>query len=460
MIIEQIYTKCLAQGSYFIASEGQAIVIDPLRETAPYLELCEKHNAEIKYVFETHLHADFVSGHVSLANQLDVPIVFGPDAALNFDAHIARDGDRFEFGALELEVLHTPGHTPESSCFLLYDDQQNQHALFSGDTLFIGDVGRPDLAQENTGLTTEDLAGMLYDSLREKILPLSDHLVVYPAHGAGSACGKNMSKETHDTLGNQKLMNYALQADLSKQAFVATLVEGLEAPPKYFVQNVALNKQGYTSTEALLNKQLKAINPNELNDQLLSECTILDVRHQKEFVKSHLKGSIFIGLDGTFAPWAATILKDVNTPLFLVCDQPRRQEALMRLARVGFDNVVAYLDGSIDQCADQFLSHIDSISAQEFVSKRILSSDNQIIDVRKNSEFKLSHVDEAKHYPLMNLEDSLKNIQLNHTTLVYCAGGYRSVIACSIMTKYSTIQPVNVEGGYSAISKLIHAHQN
>ncbi|MBT5089689.1 MAG: MBL fold metallo-hydrolase, partial [Flavobacteriales bacterium] len=404
MRVEQIYTSCLAQGAYYIESNGQAAVIDPLREVGAYIEMAEERGAKIKYVFETHFHADFVSGHLSLAKQTGAKIVFGPTAKTNFEAIIAEDNQVFEIGYLSIKVLHTPGHTMESSCYLLSDETGKDKAIFSGDTLFLGDVGRPDLAQKSD-ITKQDLAGILFDSLRTKIIPLTDDVIVYPGHGAGSACGKNMSKETVGTIGHEKATNYALRADMTKQEFIKEVINGILPPPAYFSENVKLNIQGTSSVDVVIEKAIKPISVADFKELSTKKNSIvLDVRNQKEFVKGFIPDSIFIGIDGGFAPWVGAIIKAVDTSILLVCDKDRLQETATRLSRVGFDNILGHLQGGINAWDVNDLHSLQSISAKKFAS--IYKEDNaiHIVDVRKASEYNSQHISGAELAPLSNLD--------------------------------------------------------
>ena len=454
MKIEQIYTGCLAQGAYYIESEGEAAIIDPLRETAPYLKKAAADQAQIKYVFETHFHADFVSGHLTLSKQTGAPIIFGPNAQPDFDVLVATDGQEFELGKVKIKVLHTPGHTLESTTYLLIDENGNNYAIFSGDTLFLGDVGRPDLAQKGS-ITQEDLAGMLYDSLREKIMPLEDSVVVYPAHGAGSACGKNMMKETVDTLGNQKLMNYALRADMTKAEFVAEVTEGLLPPPAYFPLNVKMNKSGYEDIDAVLTRGSQALDP-ETFEAIANQhgALILDVRHQDDFVQGHIPQSIFIGIDGGFAPWVGALIQDVNQPLLLVCPDGREEETITRLARVGFDQSLGYLKGGFAawKTAGKDFDTMSSVDVSRF-EHDMNQSPSLVFDVRKESEFLSERLKNAHNSPLDFINDHLSNFPTEDVFYIHCAGGYRSVIAGSIMKKRGIHNFVNVEGGFAAIKK-------
>ncbi len=454
MNVEQIYTGCLAQGAYYIESNGEVAIIDPLREVKPYLDRAKKDNARIKYIFETHFHADFVSGHVTLAKQTDAPIVFGPNANPTFDAIIASDGQEFKLGNVTIIALHTPGHTMESTSYLLRDENGKDYALFSGDTLFLGDVGRPDLAQKMGVITEKDLAGFLYNSLREKIMPLADDVIVYPAHGAGSACGKNMMKETVDTLGNQKKMNYALRADMTKEEFIAEVLDGLLPPPQYFPLNVKMNKEGYDDIDEVLKRGTKELSP-EVFEVVANEtgAIILDVRHENEYAKGHIPRSVFIGLDGNFAPWVGALIADVKQPILLVTDPGREEETVTRLSRVGFDNTLGYLKGGFNawKNASKEYDVVSSVSAAVF--KNELKKEKQpVFDVRKESEFFSEHVIDAKNTPLDFLNDHLAEFP-DKTFFVYCAGGYRSMIAASILKSRGIHNLIDVKGGFKAIQE-------
>jgi glyoxylase-like metal-dependent hydrolase (beta-lactamase superfamily II)/rhodanese-related sulfurtransferase len=454
MKIEQIYTGCLAQGAYYIQSEGEAAIIDPLREVEPYIKKAEENGAKIKYIFETHFHADFVSGHISLAEKTGADIIYGPTAETSFDAIIAEDGQEFKVGKLTIKVLHTPGHTMESSTYLLKDENGDDYAIFTGDTLFLGDVGRPDLAQKAANMTQEDLAGLLYDSLRNKIMPLSDDLIVYPAHGAGSACGKNMSSETVGTLGNQKATNYALR-EMSKEQFIKEVTDGLMPPPAYFPLNVKMNKEGYENIDDVLERGDTAMDPNTFETAANETgAIVLDVRHQDEFVKGHVPRSIFIGLDGTFAPWVGALIKDTEQPILLVTPEGKEKEAVTRLSRVGFDKTLGYLKGGVDawKAAGKELDSIESISSEEF-AKRTASTKLPVFDVRKCSEYDTNHVADAENTPLDYLNDHLAEFPSDDTFYVHCAGGYRSVIAASILKSRGIHNLVNIEGGFDELKK-------
>jgi hydroxyacylglutathione hydrolase len=455
MQIEQIYTGCLAQGAYYIESAGEAVVIDPLREVNQYIKKAEKNGAKIKYIFETHFHADFVSGHLDLSKKTNAPIVFGPMANPAFECIIATDEQIFEVGNIKIKVLHTPGHTLESTCFLLIDENNKEHALFSGDTLFIGDVGRPDLAQKSD-LTMQDLAGLLYDSLQNKIKPLSDSTIIYPAHGAGSACGKNMSKETFDTLGHQKMVNYALQPQ-SKEQFIQVVTDGLLPPPAYFPQNVRMNKNGYESVEKVMKRGLKAWNPSEFEEIVNeSNALVLDTRKPADFQVGFIPNSINIGLNGDFAPWVGTLITDIEQPIVFIADEGKEQEVVTRLSRVGYDNVLGYLLGGISawQSAEKEIDSIESISAEEFLDK--LNQDNSLIirDVRKQTEFEDGHVEEAENVPLAFISENMEAFSKNKINYIHCAGGYRSMIAASIL-KARGFEVIDVAGGYGAIKNVM-----
>ncbi|WP_299057768.1 MBL fold metallo-hydrolase [uncultured Polaribacter sp.] len=451
MIIEQIYTGCLAQGAYYIESNGEVAIIDPLREVQDYIDRATKNKAKIKYIFETHFHADFVSGHVTLAEKTGAKIVYGPSAKTDFEAIIATDNQVFKVGDITITVLHTPGHTMESSCFLLKDKDGKDHALFSGDTLFLGDVGRPDLAQKGA-ITEADLAGYLFDSLRTKIMTLADTVIVYPAHGAGSACGKNLSKETVGTIGNQKETNYALRADMTKEEFIKEVTDGLLPPPAYFPLNVKLNKEGYAAIDDVLKKSIKPIAAKDF-EALANEtgAVILDVRHQTEFVKGFIPQSIFIGIDGGFAPWVGTLIKDVKQPILLVAPIGKEEDTITRLSRVGFDNVLGYLEGSFKawQNTGKEIDTLTSISADDLEHR--IKEDAVVFDVRKPGEYQSEHIISAASTPLSFLNDHLNEFPKKEAFYVHCAGGYRSVIAASILKARGYHNVIDVAGGYAAI---------
>lgn len=453
MKVEQIYTGCLAQGAYYISSDGEAAIIDPLRETAPYMERAQKDGVKIKYIFETHFHADFVSGHVDLASKTGATIVFGPQAETKYKSHVAKDGEEFKIGKLTVKVLHTPGHTLESSSFLLKDETGKDYCVFTGDTLFIGDVGRPDLAIKSN-LTQEDLAGMLYESLHNKLMPLADDVIVYPGHGAGSACGKNMSKETFDTLGNQKKNNYAFRAE-SKEAFIKELTTGILPPPQYFPKNAMLNKSGYSAFDEVLQNGSKALDPSAF-EALANEkeALILDVRKPADFAAKHIPNSIFIGIDGQFAPWVGALITDLKQPILLVVPEGREEEAVLRLSRVGYDNCIGYLKGGITawENAGKETDSIKSIPAQEFADVYNKKEIN-VLDVRKQGEHDAQHLVKANHKPLDYINEWTNLIDANAEYYIHCAGGYRSMIAASILKARGFKNLIDVSGGFSAIEK-------
>lgn len=456
MKVQQIYTGCLAQGAYYIESDGEVAIIDPLREVNPYLDKAKKDKAKIKYIFETHFHADFVSGHLTLARETGAPIIYGPQANPDFESITAKDGQEFPLGNSTIVALHTPGHTLESTTYLLRDKTGKDIAIFSGDTLFLGDVGRPDLAQKGKDMTQEDLAGMLFDSLRNKIMPLSDDITVYPAHGAGSACGKNMMKETVDTLGNQKKMNYALREDMTREEFIEEVTYGLLPPPKYFPLNVKMNKSGYDDIETVLDRGMKALTP-EAYEVLANEADalILDVRHQDEFVKGHIPQSIFIGLDGGFAPWVGALIGDTSQPLLIIAPEGREEEAITRLSRVGFDNTLGYLKGGFDAWKKTGKEY-DIISGVNAETLKTLIRDNttSVFDVRKEGEYISEHILGAQNTPLDFLNDHLTQFPEKEPFYIHCAGGYRSVIAASILKKRGIHNLVDIKGGFKAIKEI------
>ena len=455
MKIEQIYTGCLAQGAYYIESNGEVAIIDPLRETKPYIEKAKKNNAKIKYIFETHFHADFVSGHVSLAKETGADIVFGPTAQTSFNSVIAEDGQEFKIGNITLVALHTPGHTMESTTYLLRDKDGKDHAIFSGDTLFLGDVGRPDLAQKGADITQEDLAGILFNSLRTKIMPLSNDVIVYPAHGAGSACGKNLSKETVGLLGEQKKTNYALRADMTKEEFVKEFTDGLLPPPQYFPLNVKMNKEGYDDINNVIERGTRVLSPSEFEEMANeTDAIILDVRHQKDFINGHIPRSIFIGIDGGFAPWVGALIGDVEQAILLVAPEGREEETITRLARVGFDNTLGYLKGSFEAWKNEGkeIDSMKSITADEF--KLLLNEDIHVVDVRKDGEYASAHINNAHHISLDYINDHLNELPEDKPFYVHCAGGYRSVIAASILKSRGIHNLVDIAGGFGAIKKV------
>ncbi len=453
MRIEQIYTGCLAHGAYYISSNGEAAIIDPLRETNPYLLMLEKDGAKLKYIFETHFHADFVSGHLDLAAKTGAKIIYGPTAKPAFDSIVAADNQVFELGNTRIKLLHTPGHTLESSCFLLIDETGKETALFSGDTLFLGDVGRPDLAQKAANMTQYELAGLLYDSIYNKLMPLPDDLVIYPAHGAGSACGKHMMKETQDTLGNQKKVNYALNQP-DKESFIKAVTDGLLPPPGYFGMNVAMNKMGYESFDDVLKHGMTPMNIDTFEVAASSGALILDTRSAAEFCKGFIPQSINIGLTGDFAPWVGALIVDVKQPILLVTDEGKEQEAITRLSRVGFDNVLGYLSGGFASWknAEKETDMVNRITAEVFAQK-LTGADAKIIDIRKESEFAGEHLVHAENKPLAYINDWIKDINPAEHFYMHCAGGYRSMVAASILQARGYRNFSEVEGGYAAIAK-------
>ncbi len=457
MQIEQIYTGCLAQGAYYITSNGEAAIIDPLRETQPYLDRSQRDNVKLKYIFETHFHADFVSGHVDLAKATCAKIIYGPNASCGFDCVSATDGQIFKLGNVKIKVLHTPGHTMESTCFLLIDASGIEHSLFSGDTLFIGDVGRPDLAQKAASMTQEELAAVLYHSLRNKIMTLPDDVIVYPAHGAGSACGKNMSKETTSTIGIQKQLNYALRANMTEAEFVNEVTDGLLPPPAYFGANVAMNKTGYQSFDTVLNNGMKALSVAAF-EAVVEEtgAVILDTRNNTDFCKGFVPQSINIGIQGDFAPWVGSMIGDVNQAIILVTEIGVEEESVTRLTRVGFDNIIGHLKGGFDawRNAGKDVDIVGRISVQDFAKKlKFGIPESKVIDVRKQSEYLAEHVEEAYSKPLSEINDWIKDIKPNEHFFLHCAGGYRSMIAASILQARGYRNFTEIEGGFSAIAK-------
>lgn len=451
MIIEQIYTGCLAQGAYYIESNGVAAIVDPLREVQPYIDRAAKSGAKIKYVFETHFHADFVSGHIDLAKKTGADIIYGPTAQPGFDAIVAEDEQVFEVGNMMVQVLHTPGHTMESSCFLLKDENGKDVGLFSGDTLFIGDVGRPDLAQKAAHMTQEQLAETLYDSLHKKIMPLADDVIVYPAHGAGSACGKNMSSETTDTLGNQKKTNYALQ-DMTKEEFVKQVVTGLMPPPKYFPMNVMMNKQGYESIDTVLERGQHNLSP-EAFEAAANEtgALVLDTRDPNVFTEGFIPNSINIGVNGNFAPWVGALIPDIKQEILIVAEPGKEEEVVTRLARVGYDNAIGFLDGGFDawKNAGKEVDTISSVTVAELAEVK----DANIMDVRKKSEYDSEHVVDAENMPLDYINDNMAEVDKNKTYYVHCKSGYRSVVFSSILKARGFDNLINIIGGFDAIKE-------
>lgn len=455
MKIEQIYTGCLAQGAYYIVSGNEAVIIDPLREIQPYIARAEKDGVKIKYVLETHFHADFVSGHVDLANATGAKIVYGPTANPAFDAHIAEDGEVLTVGEVKIKVLHTPGHTMESSCYLLIDENGKDHSIFTGDTLFIGDVGRPDLAQKAAHMTQEQLAATLYKSLRSKVMTLADDVVVYPAHGAGSACGKNMSKETVSSIGEQKKLNYALRADMSEEEFVKEVTDGLLPPPAYFPLNVAMNKNGYDNIEMVMQRGMRPLNVIEFETAANETgAVLLDTRSAASFKDGFVPNSINIGLDGQFAPWVGALIPDVKQQILLIAEKGKEEETIMRLARVGYDYVIGYLDGSFEswRASGKEFDTINRITAEEFASKVDVIKD-KVIDVRRESEYNAEHIENANNVPLDFINENIASFPKDEHFFMHCAGGYRSMIAASILKSRGWDNFTEVAGGYSAISK-------
>ena len=448
MYIEQLYTNCLAEAAYYIESNGQAAIIDPLRETTPYIELARQRGATIKYIFETHFHADFVSGHIDLAKATGAQIIYGPLANTAYSVYNAKHQERFALGQLSIEALHTPGHTPESTCYLLYNDQQEPHALFTGDTLFVGDVGRPDLLDGK--MSKEELAGMMYDSLQNIILPLPDHLLVYPAHGPGSACGKNIGKETHSTLGQQKLTNYALQKQ-SKEAFIEKLTHGMLPPPAYFFEDARINKEGYQNIDAVLQNGNQALSLEAFEAATQNGALVLDTRTPNDFEQGHVPGALNIGLNGQFAVWVGTLV-NINTPLVLVSQPGTEQEAVLRLARVGYENVKGFLQGSIAtwQQAGKPLATVQSITPEQLV-QQAQAPQHVVLDVRKPGEYESGHVKGALHIPLANLNEQASTLDPEKTYLIHCAGGYRSMVAAAMLKQKGLHKVQNVYGGYGKI---------
>ena len=454
MNIEQIYTGCLAQGAYYIVSNGEAAIIDPLREVQPYIDRLERDGVKLKYIFETHFHADFVSGHLDLSKKTGATIVYGPNAVCEFEAHIAKDEETFKIGNIEIKALHTPGHTMESTTYLLKDENGKDNAIFSGDTLFLGDVGRPDLAQKAADMTQEQLAGLLFESLTNKIMPLADDVTVYPARGAGDACGKNMMKETVDTLGNQKKMNYALNQP-SKEAFIAAVTDGLLPPPAYFGANVALNKKGSESFDDVKANSLKPLNADEF--ELTAEnsgALILDTRINTEFYKAFIPNAINIGIKGDFAPWVGSLIVDVKQEILLVTDPGQEEEVITRLSRVGFDHVIGYLEGGFEtwRTSGKEIDTIDRITPDEF-AKKVKIGESKVVDIRKESEYEAEHIEDAYSKPLAYINEWVKDINPNEHFFMHCAGGYRSMIAASILQARGYRNFTEIEGGFGAISK-------
>ena len=450
-MIEQIYTNCLFQASYYIESKGEVAIVDPLRDTEQYIEKAKKTNSKIKYIFETHIHADFVSGHITLSRQTKAPIVYGPKAILGFNCIVAHDDQKFTVGDLTIQIIHTPGHTIESTCLLIKNKENKEFAILTGDTLFLGDVGRPDLShfRKENSYTKFELAEMLFKSLRDKIMPLNDDIIIYPGHGAGSACGKNMMNITYDTLKNQKKVNYALRGNMTQSEFINEVTFGLERPPEYFPMNVEMNQYGYKDLNDVIKNSMKLLNPKEFDQIAKKENTIiLDVRHQNDFVKGHIPGSIFIGLNGSFAPWVGSLIKNVNTQILIVSPKNKEQETILRLSRVGFDNVVGFLKGGFKSW-NKKINYIESLDVEDIIKEK---NKNLYIDVRAKNEFDNDHIDEFVNSPLTELETNINKFKNSRETIyINCAGGYRSVIAISILKKYGINNTIDIKGGYTAL---------
>ena len=450
-MIEQIYTNCLFQASYYIESKGEVAIVDPLRDTEQYVEKAKKTNSKIKYIFETHIHADFVSGHITLSRQTKAPIVYGPKAILGFNCIVAHDDQKFTVGDLTIQIIHTPGHTIESTCLLIKNKENKEFAILTGDTLFLGDVGRPDLShfRKENSYTKFELAEMLFKSLRDKIMPLNDDIIIYPGHGAGSACGKNMMNITYDTLKNQKKVNYALRSNMTQSEFINEVTFGLEKPPEYFPMNVEMNQYGYKDLNDVIKNSMKLLNPKEFDQIAKKENTIiLDVRHQNDFVKGHIPGSIFIGLNGSFAPWVGSLIKNVNTQILIVSPKNKEQETILRLSRVGFDNVVGFLKGGFKSW-NKKINYIESLDVEDIIKEK---NKNLYIDVRAKNEFDNDHIDEFVNSPLTELENNINKFKNSRETIyINCAGGYRSVIAISILKKYGINNTIDIKGGYTAL---------
>ena len=454
MKVDQIYTGCLAQGAYYIESQGEAVIIDPLRETQPYLDKLETEGTKLKYIFETHFHADFVSGHLDLAQKTGATIVYGPNAETNYEAYHASDGEEIKVGNITFKVLHTPGHTMESTTFLLRDETGKDYAVFTGDTLFLGDVGRPDLAIKQGEITREDLAGFLYDSLRTKIMPLADEVIVYPAHGAGSACGKNLSTDTWGYLGDQKKTNYALRANMTKAEFVREVTAGLTPPPQYFAQNAKMNKEGYTSFDQVLEKGNAPLTPERF-EELVEQggALMLDTRTAQEFAAEHIPNSIFIGIDGTFAPWVGALITDITQPIVVIAAEGREKEVVTRLARVGYDFALGYLDGGIEawKAAGKETDRVRATNADQLAKSLDKGLDGTVLDVRRPTEFLAQHVEDATNFPLDYINHNMDRLDRNQTYYLYCLGGYRSMITASILKARGFHKLVDIEKGWRAI---------
>ena len=454
MNIEQLYTGCLSQSAYFIESNGISAVIDPLRNVDQYIELSKKYNSKIKYIFETHFHADFVSGHISLSNKTGAKIVFGPNADPKYDAIISTDNQVFKIGDLSLKVIHTPGHTLESTSYLLLDEKGKQKCLFTGDTFFLGDVGIPDVAQRYKGVSQESLAAILFDSINKKIKLLDKDILIYPGHGSGSACGKKMMKKTVDSLENQLNVNYSINGSYSKEMFVKELIDDLPNPPAYFPENVKLNQDGYTDLDKIIKQSLVPLTIKQFINYSQNEgCIIIDTRSQKEFGKGHVPNSIFVGLDGQFAPWVGSIVKNIKTKILLVCECGKELESIVRLSRTGFDHVVGYLNGGFESWKkhEKIFSEIDQISPDEINS---LNNTMNILDVRKKTELDQGKVTSSLNFPLNDFDKEMESFDKSKQYYVYCAGGYRSMIACSLMKKNGFSNVVDIYGGFTEIKKI------
>lgn len=451
MYVEQLYTGCLAEAAYYIESNGEAAIIDPMREIQPYLELLEKRGAKLKYVLETHFHADFVSGHLDLAKETRAKLIFGPTASPNYSSYVAEDGERFELGDVEIQVLHTPGHTMESSTYLLIDENGDNHAVFTGDTLFIGDVGRPDLAVKSD-LTKEDLAGLLYDSLHKKILPLADEVVVYPGHGAGSQCGKNLSSETVSTIGEQRKFNYALQP-MKKDEFVAVVTDGIADPPAYFPENARINREGYQNIDEVLKRNLNALSLEQFEKEINNGALVLDTRHENLFEKGSLRYSVNIPLNGQYAVWVGSLIP-IDKPLVLITEPGKEHESVLRLARVGFENVSGYLEGGVETWtkSGKAVQTINSIEPGLMMS--YLHNGYELLDVRRSTEAETEHVAGAINISLVELENRLSELDKDQKYVIHCAGGYRSMIASSILVNNGFKNVVNIHKGFSGIKKV------
>ncbi len=449
MKVEQIYTKCLSQGSYYIESNNEVAIIDPLREVDVYISKAKTSNSKIKYIFETHIHADFISGHLNLAKKSGAEIIYGPKAETSFENIVAKDYQEFKIGDITIVAIHTPGHTIESTTYLLKNSSGKDYAIFTGDTLFLGDVGRPDLSQ-NSSMSNRDLASMLFDSLRNKIMTLSDDVIIYPGHGEGSSCGKDLSSETIGKLGDQKRTNYALREDMTKDEFIREVLDGLLDPPKYFPDNVMLNKEGYDESDEIINRSFNSLSAKEVNNMLKEKLTILDVRSVEDFSSSHIPGSIFIGLDGRFAPWVGEILEDVSKKLILIAPEGREKEAIIRLSRVGFDNVIGYLEGGINTWIEYggIINKVLNESASKFST---IDNNKDILDVRSKNEHKSESLLNSINIPLIDLSKSIDKVTFEKTFYVHCKGGYRSMIAASILLANGISNFSNIPGGYDKI---------